>query len=463
MSERISNSIVAKVYEPSARELLIYLYTGRTQEGLFISTHPKYSSIFLTKKKMKNPERPPRFCSLLRSRLSGLKLVEVKQKENERILNLIFTGTEVEYTLVVELTGKSSNVILTDGKGTVIDSLRHFKGEGIEREVYPGAEFVELPLPKEGARGGFEFTKKDNESYLEAAERTYFALIKKDEKEFEASEIRRALRTEIKKRKRKIQNLEADRTNAVRLQGGRKKGELIIANFNSVEKGAEKVALNDYTEEGVKKVVVRLDPKLGAKDNAERYFKRAKKGETTLKMLKERLPAAVEELHTVEKYLKSFDEAGEKEKEELIEKLYKEKLLKRKISKKEEKKEKALPYRAFLSSDGFSLLCGKSSKSNDTLLREKAASGDMWLHAKDVSGSHVIIKASGRVISKKAIIEAARVAAFYSRAKEQSKVEVIVTDVKFVRKVKGAASGSVNVSEFDTVLVEPTLGTLRKR
>ena len=114
--------------------------------------------------------------------------------------------------------------------------------------------------------------------------------------------------------------------------------------------------------------------------------------------------------------------------------------------------------RRFVSSEDFEILVGKASKDNDFLTFRVAKSSDLWLHAADYPGSHVIIKNPNRKeIPPKTLLEAAQIAAFYSSAREQPKVAVHYTQKKFVNKPKGAAFGLVSLSSFKTILVEPKI------
>ncbi|MCA1625408.1 MAG: NFACT RNA binding domain-containing protein, partial [Acidobacteria bacterium] len=114
--------------------------------------------------------------------------------------------------------------------------------------------------------------------------------------------------------------------------------------------------------------------------------------------------------------------------------------------------------RRYVSSDGFEILVGKGAKDNDFLTFRMAKSSDLWLHAADYPGSHVVVKNPNRTeIPQKTLIEAAQIAAFFSQAKTQAKVAVHYTQKKFVNKPKGAVAGLVSLASFKTILVEPKI------
>jgi len=119
--------------------------------------------------------------------------------------------------------------------------------------------------------------------------------------------------------------------------------------------------------------------------------------------------------------------------------------------------------RSFISSDGFEILVGKKAKDNDQLSFRIAKSLDLWMHAADYPGSHVVVRNPNRKeISPKTILEAAQLAAFYSQGRNQTKAAVHYTQKKFVNKPRGAAPGLVSLASFKTILVEPKVPKLAR-
>ncbi|HEX8129354.1 MAG TPA: NFACT RNA binding domain-containing protein, partial [Pyrinomonadaceae bacterium] len=119
--------------------------------------------------------------------------------------------------------------------------------------------------------------------------------------------------------------------------------------------------------------------------------------------------------------------------------------------------------RRYRSSDGYEILVGRAAKDNDQLTFKVARAHDLWLHAADYPGSHVIVRnpARGEDVPHRTVIEAAQLAAHFSQAKRDSKVSVHYTPRKFLSKPKGAAPGLVRMSSFRTLLVEPREGVER--
>ncbi|HSX79671.1 MAG TPA: NFACT RNA binding domain-containing protein, partial [Candidatus Saccharimonadia bacterium] len=117
-----------------------------------------------------------------------------------------------------------------------------------------------------------------------------------------------------------------------------------------------------------------------------------------------------------------------------------------------------LPYRTFVLRDNSTVYCGKNNQGNDVLLRQVATSEDIWLHAHRQAGAHVVLKARPhQEVAHQTLLQAAALAAFYSKGKEAASVEVIYTRAKYVRKFRGARPGQVQVTEYRTVAVAPQL------
>ncbi|MET0753268.1 MAG: NFACT RNA binding domain-containing protein, partial [Pyrinomonadaceae bacterium] len=144
--------------------------------------------------------------------------------------------------------------------------------------------------------------------------------------------------------------------------------------------------------------------------------------------------------------------------EEVLAEFTSEKPVRLKVKLREKQAENFTGARRYTSSEGFEILVGKGSKDNDFLTFRVAKSNDLWLHAADYPGSHVVVKNPNRnEIPPKTLLEAAQIAAFFSKAKEQPKVAVHYTQKKFVNKPKGAALGLVSLASFKTILVEPKI------
>ncbi|NLI57896.1 MAG: fibronectin/fibrinogen-binding protein [Clostridium sp.] len=233
-------------------------------------------------------------------------------------------------------------------------------------------------------------------------------------------------------------------------------GELIISNIYCIPKNSEKVSLLNYYSSDNEYVEVPLDKNLLPQENAQKYFKKYTKSKTAYihasKQLKETY-LELEYLESVSHNLENCKNLSEIEeiREELILAGYLEAKRKNK-NKKDTLKSTPLKYK---SSDGLTIYVGKNNVQNDTLTLKTASSNDIWLHTKNIPGSHVIIRKQKGDIPKSTLEEAALLAAYHSKAKMSAQVEVDYTTVKNVKKPKGAKPGMVTYVNYKTVFVTP--------
>ncbi len=231
-------------------------------------------------------------------------------------------------------------------------------------------------------------------------------------------------------------------------------GDLLNANLYRMEKGDREITVENFYEESCPPVTISLDPRLSPSQNAQKYYAEYRKAATAEDMLKDLMAKSRQELV----YLDSVFDAvtrteGESELLEIREELAEQGYIR--LPKKRNRMLKAQPPMKFMSSDGFSILCGRNNKQNDQLTMKTAKNYDMWLHTQGVAGSHVIIEADGKEISDQAITEAAIIAAYHSKARESAQVAVDYTRIKFVKKPAGAKPGMVIFTDYQTAFVTP--------
>ncbi len=478
LDEALAGGILSRIDQPAERCLVLRVFNQGRSRHLLLSAGAPYERIHLTDKKTPNPLRPPRFCALLRSRIKNARIIEIRKLPGERIVEMGLgkkSRHEAQagaFVLRIELTGRSSNIILLDEKGVVVDALRYFRPGASPRVVVPGQPLEDLPgrEPAEAraARGADDLPeKKPDESWNELACRYYAALSGDEAQTSYRRQLRRVIARSIKKTEKKIENLEKDRERARSWEDLGHFGELILPHMGEIKRGEREAHLMDYTLVPPRKVAVPLDERLGPRENAERYFKKAKKARRALGMLARRIPETGAELE----YLLGL--GHDLETAETIDDLYEveDALVRTGYMKPEDgcerksadKRGPGPAYRTpdltrrFVSSEGLTVILGRNARGNDEIVRKKGSKGDIWLHAKGVAGSHVLIKTGGRDIAgfPATLRSAASLAAWHSRARKEEKAEVIYTDLKHVSKPRGARPGMVRVREFRTILVRP--------
>lgn len=231
-------------------------------------------------------------------------------------------------------------------------------------------------------------------------------------------------------------------------------GDLISANLYKIEKGMSKVSVENFYEEGCPQIEIRLDPRLTPSQNMQKYYGEYRKADTAEKILTEQIARGEEELAYIDSVFDALTRTNsEDEVNELRMELSEQGYIR--SAKLKGKPPKSRPPLEFTSPDGFKVLVGRNNKQNDMLTTKLADKTDIWLHTKDITGSHVIIRAEGREVPDSTVLYAARLAAFHSKAKNSSQVPVDYVPVRFVKKPSGAKPGMVIFTNNRTLYVTP--------
>lgn len=221
------------------------------------------------------------------------------------------------------------------------------------------------------------------------------------------------------------------------------KADIIMANMQLIIKGSKQVELLNFYTDSI--ISIKLNPLQSPQKNAERYYRKAKNEAKEVAILSKNIE---EKEYVINNLIARIKEVEETDNIKM--------LLKWMPKKKTVNSEIIVPYKEFYV-DEYKILVGKNAKHNDTLTLKIAKKDDLWLHAKDVSGSHVVIKQiPGRNYPAYIIEKAAQLAAFYSKRKTDSLCPVLYTPKKYVRKKKGTPAGAMFVEKEKVVLVEPS-------
>ncbi|MBR5542519.1 MAG: NFACT family protein [Oscillospiraceae bacterium] len=272
--------------------------------------------------------------------------------------------------------------------------------------------------------------------------------------------ILQVVKSAMSRTERKLGLQREELKKAVNREKLRERAELISANIYRLEKGMTSFSAQNYFSAG-EEITIDLDARLTPQENSEKLFRDYRRMKNAEKYLTAQISAGKEELIYLESVLESIEKAESvadiaEIREELRETGYMDK------NEKKPKKNTALrPYK-FVSSDGFKIYAGRNNKQNDILTLRSAMKGDLWLHTKNIPGSHVIIECSGRELPDRTITEAAIIAATLSRAKDSANVPVDYTQVRFVKKPQGAAPGRVIYTDYYTAYATPDEELLEK-
>jgi len=239
-------------------------------------------------------------------------------------------------------------------------------------------------------------------------------------------------RNGIEKLKKTEEKLKKELSSLKDAQAYKKYGDLLLNHLSEIKRGAEYIELTDYSTTEHKKIRLSLDPSVSPKKNAEAYFKRYQKAQTGITRLNQRIAETESQLMDLSEIESDLQKKEKIDLEKIESELTSLGLLKAPRPKKREKKKGRYSPRDFISADGFKILVGRNNKENDFLTFKIAKPDDLWFHAQNVPGSHVVLKKGERkkYPTPKAIQQAASLAAYYSQAKSSRKVSVIYTLAK---------------------------------
>ncbi len=231
-------------------------------------------------------------------------------------------------------------------------------------------------------------------------------------------------------------------------------GDLITSNLYRMERGQGKLVCENYYDEAGSEAVIQLDPLLTPQQNAAQYYKRYAKAKTAEKYLRQQMEIARRDLEYLESVLEEIGRAETEQDFLEIRSELREAGFLKKQGKKEPRQRAARP-REFRTSGGFLVLVGRNNRQNDHLTLREADHRDLWLHTQKLHGSHVILRTGGQAVGEDDLVEAAKLAAWYSQARESGNVPVDYARVKDVKKPAGARPGMVVYTKYQTVNVTP--------
>jgi predicted ribosome quality control (RQC) complex YloA/Tae2 family protein len=241
----------------------------------------------------------------------------------------------------------------------------------------------------------------------------------------------------------------------------RQLGDLIKANIYRMSKGQTKLSVEDFYSENSEMVDITLEAKLSPQQNAEKYYKAYNKAKNAEKILHGQIEEAETELNYLESVLEELSRvSGEKDLEEIRQELIEEGFLKDSGGSGRKKKPPSSQPLKFVSSAGAEILVGRNNLQNERLTLKFAQKNDIWLHTQKIHGSHVIAFCSEE--DRTTLLEAAMLAAYYSKARDGSNVPVDYTRVKNVKKPQGAKTGMVIYTDYKTLYVTPDEAEVKK-
>lgn len=337
------------------------------------------------------------------------------------------------------LTRVADTIIRADGGPYMIED---FKGKPID------FSFINIE------QYGLSAAVKQKESFSQLLDDFYGERDRIDRMRVRSQDLLRILTTTSDRLSRKINLQRAELVHCSERDEKRIFGDLISANMYKLEKGQEVAELENFYDEAMPLVKIKLNPALTPSQNAQKYYKEYRKARTAEEMLTVQIQQAQQEISYIDTVFEELSRAVTEHdlseiRAELIEQGYV-----RAPKGKQKQPGMARPLE-FMSSDGFKILVGRNNRQNDLLTMKQANNNDIWLHTKNIPGSHTIVVTEGRKATETTIYEAAVLAAFHSRGRDSSQVPVDYTEVRNVSKPQGAKPGMVIYVNNKTLYITP--------
>ncbi|HFH6717946.1 TPA: NFACT family protein [Streptococcus agalactiae] len=530
LQEQIEKGRIQKVNQPFDHELVLTIRNNRRNYKLLLSAHPVFGRIQTTEANFQNPQNPNTFTMIMRKYLQGAVIETIQQIENDRILEIIVSnkneiGDHIKATLVVEIMGKHSNIILIDkNEHKIIESIKHVGfSQNSYRTILPGSTYIAPPKTKAinpfdisdqtlfellqtndlspknlqqlfqglGRDTALELSHclKDNklndfrqffsrEYYPSLTEKSFSAVqfssshetfqslgqlldyyyqekAEKDRIAQQASDLIHRVQSELEKNIKKLAKQQDELLATENAEEFRQKGELLTTYLSMVPNNQDVVVLdNYYTNQTIE---ISLDRALTPNQNAQRYFKKYQKLKEAVKHLKGIISDTENTITYLESVETSLNHASMEDINDIREELVETGFIKRRAHDKQHKRKKPEQY---LASDGKTIIMvGRNNLQNDELTFKMARKGELWFHAKDTPGSHVLIRDNLNP-SDEVKTDAAELAAYYSKARLSNLVQVDMIEAKKLNKPSGTKPGFVTYTGQKTLRVTPTQGKI---
>ena len=444
---------IQKVFQPLSESIALEIRRPGRTLLLLLCADPETARLHVITYRPPSPPQPPAFCQFLRAHLHGARIDALDQIPGDRIVRLRLATRDSLFSLIGALTGRTADLILTDGEDRILVTL-HSGHQQSGRLYLPPTrkpdshpEEPALPAPEADPQTPFPLSA--------ALEAQYSA------KEMELGRIRLRqariahLKRAIKKVKRRVDALQNDLAKANRFREYARYGELLKTNLGQIAKGQDSITLVDYFDPAMPELVLPLDPAKSAQGNLQDYFRKYQKHLAAEREIRPRLKQTELELDS----LLTDRTAAEQGTWQPTTAPLTRQSRNRPFEKTEDRSRPAVPrrtgpFRRFVSADGLPIYVGKNARENEELTFGLAKSDDLWLHARGIPGSHVVVRLErGAEPPPETLRDAATLALLYSDLKKSGKGEVIYTKRKYVRKVKGQPPGTVTVTQEKAVFV----------
>lgn len=478
--EFLHGARINKIQQPTRRELIFSMRNQGETKQLYINITPEmYHVCFMTDENSKKrlieiPQKPPMFCMLLRKYLNNSRIAKIEQPDGERILELYIEtyneiGDKIYLCLAIELMGKYSNVILYNTDTNIILGCAHNVGadKSQVREVYGQIPYTYPPkhsskyFIEERYAFLFNYLRRKSSFHCEQSETIlpfhlyktvnslidnyYATLTNKAKFKSLKSEYLALTNQKLKKCQKSLNEIQSQLKRSENYDKYRLYGDLLMANLYNLKDYTSEAKVFDYENE--QGITIPLKETKTVKENANEYYKKYNKGKNAGIKLAE----LIEENRHNKEYLESVLYSIEIAKN--IEELGEIELGKYPSL---EAGPKAMPSGRGITcinkNNETRIYIGKNNKQNDYIISKLASDEDLWFHTKDCPGSHVLLKTQN--VTDELILECAKLAKENSQGKNSSKIGVIYTKRKYLRKPPKANLGYVTYKNEKEIIID---------
>ena len=292
------------------------------------------------------------------------------------------------------------------------------------------------------------------ETLWEMFDRYYFGKDERDRIKQQFHDIERFIRQEYEKNVKKLEKLNDELVNSEKAEQYKILGELILANIYQIKRGDSIVRVQNFYSENLEELDIKLEPMLSPSDNAQKYFQKYTKAKNAVAYILEQMELTEKEITYFETLIIQMETATLKDAYEIKEELELAGYLRKRQVKK--RKSNGKPnIEKYLSTDGLEIFVGKNNLQNDYLTHKFARRHEWWFHAKDMPGSHVLVRSEADELSEATIRSAAQLASYFSKGCLSSSVPIDYTRVRHVKKVPAAHLGFVTYENQKTIYIDP--------
>ena len=447
----LEGAFIQDIIQPGYDTLSFYTYKEGTAKTVLICTAQNSVRINETRRKITKNPKPLRFMEFLKSKIKGCRINTCAQLGLERVIKMELSHSDDErFNMYIRLWNNAANVILCDENDFVLDSMfRRPERYEMKGETFIPPAVIEEKLKDAEERfpvrewEGDTFNSYIDYWYSEHADNlSREALLEKAEKWYESVKSKRenALNN--------LLNKQEDFKNAPQLKH---QGDLIMSYGHLLDGSSKYLECEDY--ESGKTVRLLIDPKKSGQENAAEYYKNYKKALSGAEELEHDIQIARLQLEKLEKQY--ADILAEKNPVKI------EQMLRRDSTpvQKQKKTHPGLEYTV----NGWLIYVGRDANENDELLRRHVRGEDLWLHVRDFAGGYVFIKAQkNKTVPLDILLDAGNLAVYYSKARNNTKVDLYYTHVKYLRRAKNGPKGLVLPTQEKNLCITPDKARLSR-